>query len=385
MMLSSRGSSTCVMHFGRERESNPFCWEVPMGRDLDVMPWLSKRSTGVTEAIHRARTARGKTALLIDNSVDKVVDTFFMYRSTQILEAKQMVVDERMRKKSRAQILESARQRLVNAMRYGQTLYIRMSNTATSFKQYYTSPTTLPLAVFDQACIDSLRSLYTPPAGDNLFGSSHPLAGALREADTEHGFFQCRHGFEVVVSTHLAKDDVGDLLGRALPMDKLQPIVPLVKPRRQGGPIEFHGAQQSTPESTDAEERAWTSVEEAHEAAVRLRERVEAARERRAGRGASTSVSNRSGGSTRDDSGLCSKSKDVHPRPQDERSLVSTSCPQQFTIVPADADDAPPPVTRCFASPNELDRERRMQPVQQFGGSNTDLLQTLQRTLSSER
>lgn len=397
--------------FWREREAAEF-WQVPMGRDLDEMPWLPKRSAGVIEAIQRARRMHRRTALLIDNSPDKVVDTYFMYRSTQILEAKQMVMEERMRKKNRAQILESARQRLVNAMRYGQTFYVRMSNTATSFKTHYTSPTTLPLAIFDQSCMETLRSEYMPPALENLFGSSHPLAGALRESDTEHGFFQCRHGFEVVVSTHLAKADVADMLGRALPMEMLQPIVPVVKPRLPNGAsssaLALKGGEEGAEEAVD-EDKPWTRVEEAHEAAVRLREKVEAARERRTGRvGPNITSSSRrraasSGASTTANGPTSSGGPPVaspggfgglsncignYQREHARRLptsglLMDPSREEGVTIIPADTDDAPPPVTmRCYASAEELERERQMRPARSL--NNTDLLQHLQRTMMGE-
>ena len=80
--------------FWRATEASA-CWEVPLGRDLDAMPWLHRRSTGVLEAIEHARRHCGRTALLVDNSADKVVDTFFLYRPVQVLEAKAMVVEER--------------------------------------------------------------------------------------------------------------------------------------------------------------------------------------------------------------------------------------------------------------------------------------------------
>ena len=164
-------------------------WEVPLGRDLDAMPWLSRRGCGVLEAIERARRQHCRTALLVDNSADKVVDTFFLYRPVQVLEAKAMVIEERTCKRNRPQILEQARIKLVNAMRYGQTLYVRMSNTATQFVTTYSGPTTLPLAIFDQSAVGELQSRHSGPSGENLFGSNHPLAGALQEEDTEFGFF----------------------------------------------------------------------------------------------------------------------------------------------------------------------------------------------------
>jgi hypothetical protein len=269
---------------------------VPMGRDLEVMPWLGRRGAGVVEAVERARTLHRRTALLVDNTADKVVDTFYQYRHVVVLEAKAMVVEERTGKRSRAQVLEQARCKLVRAMRYGHTLYVRMGNTACSFRANYSSATTLPLAIFDQAAVDELAREYSGPEGRNLFGAAHPLAAALREADTDHGHFTCRRGFEVVVSTHLPKADVPSLLGHALPMSLLQPIVPCVKPRPAASATAPRGpfapsadrlgtsptdGRPSIDPAEDTWRRPWT-LEDAHAGAVRLRERVEAARARRA-------------------------------------------------------------------------------------------------------
>lgn len=43
-----------------EAEVSP-CWMVPMGRDLEIMPWLPHRSCGMLEAIWRARRVHGRT------------------------------------------------------------------------------------------------------------------------------------------------------------------------------------------------------------------------------------------------------------------------------------------------------------------------------------
>ena len=107
----------------------------------------------------------------------------------------------------------------------------------------------------------------------------------MREEDTEHGFFTARYGFEVVVSTHLAKDDFSTILQRALPMEKLQPILPRVKERPKPAHHEGEGgAMEGAPaaEATQPEEpKAWT-LDDAQLAAERLRQRVELSRARRA-------------------------------------------------------------------------------------------------------
>jgi hypothetical protein len=341
------------------------CWELPMGRETDVMPWLPRRSAGILEAIERSRRLHSKTPLLVDNSDSHVVDTFFLYRAVQVIEAKQMVVEERTGRRNVAQCLEQARQRLVNAMRYGQTLYVRMSNTACAFTTRYSSPTSLPLAIFDQRAIDELRTRFTGPLGENLFGSAHPLARVLREADTEHGHFSCRPGFEVVLSTHLAKDDFRQLLERALPMELLQPIMPRVSSSSRGPvtPTVDRDGEQSPGDRAlaDASEKEgmipWTTVEEAQAAAVRLRIKVEEARARRAGRAAgeprssSVTTCNQQGRST-DGASRQTAGDGSFQRSQSHRPLLN-----------AQSDEPPqpcglPPATRCFASAREIELDR---------------------------
>ena len=378
---------------------NKGVWEVPLGRDLDAMPWLSRRGCGVLEAIERARRQHCRTALLVDNSADKVVDTFFLYRPVQVLEAKAMVIEERTGKRNRPQILEQARIKLVNAMRYGQTLYVRMSNTATQFVTTYSGPTTLPLAIFDQSAVGELQSRHSGPSGENLFGSNHSLAGALREEDTEFGFFVARHGFEVVVSTHLEKSDFMLLLQRALPMDMLQPILPTIKQRKpdplfmsEERAAEEEGAAVEGAEVPD-EDQPWT-LDDAAAAAVRLRLRVEAARAARAsggdggGGGFSSICVNdqppRRGprpGASGDALDLVQTAKDAAAKRRAGGSGAATEedpppttidgrrpgapppPPQQAQHLDFDFDEndrlegCPPRVTRCFASKRDIERD----------------------------
>ena len=330
------------------------CWKVPMGRDLQVMPWLPNRSCGLLEAISRARNVHGRSPLLIDNTPDRVIDTFYLYRHVQVLEAKAMVMDERMGKKSRAQIMEAARRTLVNAMRYGQTLLIRMSNTAAPFTSRYNDDTTLPLAIFDHAVIDALRRRHSGPLGENLMGSDHPLAAALREADTEHGHFTARLGFEVVVSTQFAVAEYRDFLARALPLDRLQPILPQVAPRRPSGEGGGEGRGEGDvlggedggdgDGEGEAEEEAPWGLKEAHAASIRMARRVEEMRARRTGAPLAVSTPSASAPPRRPAARRSGPPQPMMPAPSSSTELVAQ-------------DDEPqeqPLVHRCYASPAEL-------------------------------
>ena len=150
------------------------CWVVPMGRDPQVMPWLASRESGMGEAMARAR-AKLRTVLLVDDSADQVVDTFFRYRHAQVIDVKRMVVEVHTRATTVPAMREEARRRLVNAMRYGHVLYIRLANCVPPFRTSFTSDEQFPLALFDHEQIHALNH-YHPPLGENLYRSEHPLA-----------------------------------------------------------------------------------------------------------------------------------------------------------------------------------------------------------------
>lgn len=165
------------------------CWLVPMGRDDSSSVFL--RQCGMLQAMYRARRA-GRTPLLIDRSPQHVVDSFYSYRHAEFLEGKQLFMEER-GGTPRPELMERARKQLVNAMRHGLTLYIRLANSACDFVGRYSGDDTLPLAVFDQATVKSLIEEFaagwirpgceTREEGNNLFGSFHPLAAVLRPTD----------------------------------------------------------------------------------------------------------------------------------------------------------------------------------------------------------
>ena len=153
------------------------CWSVPMAHGAS-MPWLKPHERGMLLAIERAR-ALGKTVLLVDPSPDKLIDTYYAYQSSQVVEAKRLVLEEGTGKKTHEATLEGLRQQLVAAMRYGQTLYIRLADSACDFSHAYSDDAQFPLALFDHATVRSLRA-HAGPSGTNLYGSDHPLAGVLR-------------------------------------------------------------------------------------------------------------------------------------------------------------------------------------------------------------
>ena len=62
--------------------------------------------------------------------------SFYNYQSSLVIEAKQLVLDEATGRRTHEQVMESLRETLVNAMRFGQTLYIRMADCACDFNHF---------------------------------------------------------------------------------------------------------------------------------------------------------------------------------------------------------------------------------------------------------
>ena len=91
-----------------------------------------------------------KTPLLLDCSPDDKACTFYSYQpDTIILEAKTMIIESS--KLNLEQSLEYCRKRLVNAMKFGKLLVIRMGTSAPDFKDTYNDKVLLQLS--ESSCI----------------------------------------------------------------------------------------------------------------------------------------------------------------------------------------------------------------------------------------
>lgn len=217
--------------FWQEQEAAPY-WTVPIAHGGE-MPWLKCHERGLLVAIQRAHQL-GRTVLLIDTSDDAVVDTFYTYNAALTIEAKRMVLDVARKSATLDETLEQCRVQLVNAMRFGKTLYVRLADSACDFANTFHADDKFPLSVFDRKAVASLED-YKEGSANNLFHASHPLSAVLREHDLSQGIFQPRFshkaavdgislGFEVVLCTRFSTDEFESFLHSSLPMALLQPI-----------------------------------------------------------------------------------------------------------------------------------------------------------------
>lgn len=134
--------------FWDDQASEPY-WIVPMGGEAEF-----SRRCGLLVALERARDA-GKTPLIVDNSEDRLVDAYFSYQQTQVLEAKRLIIDEQ-QGRARSVVLERARTQLIKAMRFGHFLYVRLANSACDFCSKYCAADTLPAEIFDAVSVAAL-------------------------------------------------------------------------------------------------------------------------------------------------------------------------------------------------------------------------------------
>ena len=72
--------------------------------------------------------SRGKTPLIVDDSEDDKVNTFFRYRTVQLIDGKKMGLDKSMKNIPVPTIMEEARVRLVAALKYGDLPIFSLTN-----------------------------------------------------------------------------------------------------------------------------------------------------------------------------------------------------------------------------------------------------------------
>ena len=81
---------------------------------------------------------KGLTPLVVDNSEDNKVDTFFSYRSCVILDGKKLGLDKTMNKIPIPDIMEEARTKIVAALKFGNILYIPCQQACVDFEETWT-------------------------------------------------------------------------------------------------------------------------------------------------------------------------------------------------------------------------------------------------------
>lgn len=163
---------------------------------------------------------RAFTPLIIDPS--QRIDLFFQYSADYsgiFVEAKKILVESVIQKKvTHLQALEGMRQQLVQAMKYGRTLVVRMADSAIHFKTTFSHKDYFPLELFE--------------AGGRNMRKEEIYSLVIRPEDTDKGIFVVQPEFCVVVTSMFELEDFQEFLEPSLPMDLMIPIFILPSPER---------------------------------------------------------------------------------------------------------------------------------------------------------
>lgn len=179
--------------------------------------------------------ANGKTPLVIDNSDDNKVDTFFGYRSFPVIDGKKMGLDKSMKKIPVVDIMEEARKKLALSLKIGMPLIIAMTKSVTDFantfndikaRELHGLPSDLaflPTELFDKG-------------GKNLLSDEYLNALIRKDERKDTGDLAISRnpdGFYVILTSQFSPEDYEDYFfgndwGLPKPKDKYQVLI--IKP-----------------------------------------------------------------------------------------------------------------------------------------------------------
>ena len=210
----------------KKREKYAFVGGVPLEvvlQDLEI-------------AVEHA-TELGLTPLIIDNSEDNKVDTFYSYGNGVILDSKKLGLDRSMRKVPLADLMEEARSKLVCALRYGNRLVIAMTKAVTDWNGVFTDESEECQKAENNVDIGGPNGRMCFPmevfnnAGKALVETKY-LDALYRDSEKENGFPVVRdpEKFRVIVTTQFSPEDFEEFLfgndwGMPKPKEKFAFIV----------------------------------------------------------------------------------------------------------------------------------------------------------------
>ena len=198
--------------------------KIPLTKMLEAIEWSLKA---------------GLTPLILDDSEDNKVDTFFSYQSASILDGKKMGLDVTMRKVPIEEVMEGARKSIVAALKFGNILVVALTQSATDFATKF-NDTAEPCA---SSSLDfSEGKSYLPLElfvnGGRALVKDEWLNALYREEDKEQGFAFARdpEKFYTVVTSRFSQEDYSEFLFEndyGLPKPKEQYCFILVRPEEE--------------------------------------------------------------------------------------------------------------------------------------------------------
>ena len=219
--------------------------KIPLTKMMEAIDWCLKA---------------GLTPLVLDNSEDNKVDTFFSYQSASVLDGKKMGLDVSMRSVPIEQVMEEARQRLVAALKFGNTLVIAMTQSATDFATKFNDTSeAVQSSTLDFSDGKKYLPLETFANGGRGLLKEEMLHALWRDEDKEQGIVFARdpEKFYCVITSRFGEDDFEEFLFEndyGLPKPKEQYAFIIIQPKDQAAPPDSEPAAESTSVAAEATE-----------------------------------------------------------------------------------------------------------------------------------
>jgi len=208
---------------------------------------LKSLATAIDECVHQ----QGLAPLISDETEN--TDTFLAFQHTNVIEMKPMIMKKASEGVEAAR--EEMRKKLVLSLKQGNTLLLRLTDTAPDILNIFSDENTFPANALFSCRLEEVGDEETTEQQETGFGgvigkTVGGVAGAAqdpnaakaktkgifqitdkdwlkkiyREEDMESGACIARPGFKVVVTTNYPLEKVKDRLGEGLPLGRFQTI-----------------------------------------------------------------------------------------------------------------------------------------------------------------
>lgn len=168
---------------------------------------------------------KGKTPLILDD-VDKGnrVEAFFTYSGGHIVEAKKMIMEKAKDKRPVEDILSEVRDKMFSGrcFQHGNKLIFRMANSAADIKGTFNNEVFPSLVLLD--AVEVKKCIGDPDA----FKGSPLFKMCVTDEERMDLIMGIHEKFRTVVISHFKEDNYEEFLKEMLPLDKMQPMKPLV-------------------------------------------------------------------------------------------------------------------------------------------------------------
>lgn len=170
---------------------------------------------------------KGKTPLIIDNTENQRVETYFTYRSCYVVECKKWIMEKATKKTPPADILKEERERFFRAkcFKHGQTVMFRLATTACDLNNTFSSPEFPSTELLN---CEAVKKVLGIDNASNFKGSPFEKMCPDSESLMEYTTMGVHEKFNVLAITLFKEEDYEGYLKDMIPLPYLQPIKPYV-------------------------------------------------------------------------------------------------------------------------------------------------------------